>query len=48
MSPRRLSAKVVADRPSWIRSMNALLATLPLESLEAFTENHPQHIDEEL
>jgi uncharacterized protein YutE (UPF0331/DUF86 family) len=39
MSPGRLSAKVVADRLSWIRRMNVLLATLPLESLEAFTEN---------
>ena len=39
MSPGRLSAKVVIDRLSYIRRMNTLIASLPLESLEAFTEN---------
>jgi hypothetical protein len=39
VTPGRLSAKVVIDRLSYVRRMNALIASLPLESLEAFTEN---------
>lgn len=42
MSPGQLRAKVIIDRLSWIRRMNALLASLPLDSLEAFTKD--QHI----
>ena len=39
MSPGQLSGKVIVDRLSWIHKMNDRIASLPLDSLESFTEN---------
>jgi uncharacterized protein YutE (UPF0331/DUF86 family) len=39
MNSGQIRAKVLIDRLSWIRRMNTRIASLPLDSLDAFTEN---------